>query len=360
MVNVKFWKRESADHAAERRVRELRATVLDRIAPDTTEESKRATWWGSATPASLLVYDKPATAVTGWRGWLTGLLLKDGGPEAHGAVRLSITWSAYSSFSANLKLTMAETSHTSTLSVNRARGWVGGHEEQRALADVERVQRDLADAATKLLKVCVVVTCEAPTASGLDAVWAQVVDDLNSRMLHWRPLDDRHALGFAMQDPAGDRPINHPLTWDTGTLALSWPAVGNVVDMGAGPVWGTDGDDGRLIRYDPSTGSGWPTGPARLHHRPHRQRQVRGLLHGRERVPDPAEPAPAADRGPQEGLPARLRRVGRHPDRDVRGRPGVDQLLRPGSGVLGADRGSRSPSATWSSKASATSWGPSA
>lgn len=246
----------------EKLAKKLRLGVLDLIAPDSTAESKDLFRVGEQHTRSLVVYDKPALATPGWQGWLTSLLLLDGGPDAKGSVRLSLTWRPYSPFSASVKLTMAETSHGSTVALGRMRGWNRQRKEANALADVERVQQALSENATRLLAVSVVVTCSAPTQDGLDATWQQVTNALTARMLHWRPLDDRHALGFRMQTAGHARDIWHPLTWDTGTLAASWPAVGTTVDMGTGPVWGTDAADGRLVRYDPfNTRLGGPPAP---------------------------------------------------------------------------------------------------
>lgn len=256
-----FW-RLSPERQAQREAKRLRLKVLDLIAPDSTEESKDEFRVGAQRTRSLVVYDKPALATPGWQGWLTSLLLIDGGPDAKGSVRLSLTWRPYSPFSANVKLTMAETSHGSSVALGRLRGWNRQRKEENALKDVERVQQALSENATRLLDVSVVVTCSAPTREGLDATWMQVTGALTARMLHWRPLDDRHALGFRMQTAGHKREVWHPLTWDTGTLAASWPAVGTTVDMGVGPVWGTDAADGRLVRYDPfNTRLGGPPAP---------------------------------------------------------------------------------------------------
>lgn len=242
---------ETPERKAARLVAKAKDETLNWIAPDDTLEARDRYVVGDRHTRSLVVYDKPASAVTGWQGWLASLLLCDGGPGAHGGVRLSVTWRAYTEFAANMKLTMAETGHQAHLGVWQARGWSGGRKERNALRDVERVQQDLSDAATKLLAVSVLVTCEAPSPEGLEAVWREVTGLLTARMLHWRPLHDQHGPAFRMQTPAGDRKVWHPLTWDTGTLAASWPAIGSTVDMGVGPVWGTDAQDGRPIRYDP-------------------------------------------------------------------------------------------------------------
>ena len=239
------------ERRAAREVAAARRRVLQRIAPDRTEETARYYAVGDRWTRSLLVYDKPARVAPGWSGWLASLLLCDGGPEAHGTVRLSLTWTPYSPFGAGLKLTLAETGHQATLDLNARRGTIPGRDVKNAVRDVDRVQQALSDGTTRLLAVTVVVTCEGPSRAACDAVWRQVTGKLQARLLHWRPLDDRHALAFQQQTPGGARPIWHPLSWDTSTLAFSWPAVGNLLDMGAGPVWGRDAHTGRPLQYDP-------------------------------------------------------------------------------------------------------------
>jgi hypothetical protein len=235
----------------EREVAKARRVLLNRIAPDRTEETGHYYVVGDRWTRSLLVYDKPARAVPGWSGWLASLLLCDGGPDARGTVRLSVTWTPYSPLGAGIKLGLAETGHQATLDLHARRGTIPGRDVKNAVRDVDRVQQALADGATRLLAVCVVVTCEGPSPEACDAVWRQVTGGLNARLLHWRPLDDRHALAFQQQTPGGARPIWHPLSWETGTLATSWPCVGETVDMGSGPVWGTSAHTGRPIQYDP-------------------------------------------------------------------------------------------------------------
>jgi hypothetical protein len=250
------------ERAAAREVAKARRGLLNWIAPDRTEESGRYYAVGDRWTRSLLVYDKPARAVPGWSGWLASLLLCDGGPDAHGAVRLSVTWTPYSPLGAGIKLGLAETGHQATLDLHARRGTIPGRDVRNAVRDVDRVQQQLADAATRLLAVCVVVTCEGPSPEACDAVWRQVTGRLNARLLHWRPLDDRHALAFQQQTPGGARPIWHPLSWETGTLAASWPCVGETVDMGTGPVWGTSAHTGRPVQYDPlDVAAGGPPAP---------------------------------------------------------------------------------------------------
>lgn len=245
-----------------REVEKARRVLLNWIVPDSIEESKEYYRVGDRWTRSLLVFDKPARAAAGWRGWLAALLLCDGGAEAHGAVRLSVTYTPLSAMGAGIKMGLAESGHQASLDLHAKRGTIPGRDIRNAVRDVDRVQQSLADAATRLLAVCVVVTCEAPTKEGCDSVWREVIGKLNSRMLHWRPLDDRHALGFQQQTPGGQRAINHPLSWDTGTLAFSWPAIGTNVDMGTGPFWGMDSQTGKPIQYDPfDESAGGPPAP---------------------------------------------------------------------------------------------------
>ena len=261
------WPRRGSDSerlaaAARREVERARAVLLNWIAPDSTEETKDYYRVGDKWTRSLIVFDKPGKAAAGWQGWLSSLLLLDGGPEAKGSVRLSITWTPYTPFGAGIKLGMAETGHEATMTLMRSRGQIPGRDVQRAVRDVGRVQEAMQDADTRLLAVGVVVTCEAPTREGVDSVWREVVGKLASRLLHWRPLDDRHALGFQMQTPGGARDVWHPLSWDTGTLAFSWPAIGTTVDMGVGPVWGYESQTRRPIQYDPfNQAAGGPPAP---------------------------------------------------------------------------------------------------
>jgi hypothetical protein len=225
--------------------------VLQWIAPDRTEEGARHFAVGDRWTRSLLVYDKPARVAPGWSGWLASLLLCDGGPEARGTVRLALSWEPYSPFGAGLKLNLAETGHQATLDLHARLGTLAGRDVRNAVRDVDRVQQALSEGATRLLAVTVVVTCEGPSEAACESVWRQVTGKLQARLLHWRPLDDRHALAFRQQTPGGGQPIWHPLSWDTSTLAFSWPAIGEAVDMGTGPVWGTSAHTGRPIQYDP-------------------------------------------------------------------------------------------------------------
>lgn len=245
-----------------REVAKAKRVLLNWIAPDSVVEDKDHYVVGGRWTRSLLIFDKPSRAATGWSGWLAGLLLMDGGPDAHGTVRLSVTFTPFSGTGAGWKLGMAETGHQATLDLAASRGQVASRKVRNAVRDVDRVQQQLSDAATRLLAVCVVVTCEGPSRESCDAVWRQVTARLGARMLHWRPLTDRHALAFQQQTPGGDRKINHPLSWDTGTLAFSWPAIGNTVDMGTGPVWGQGVEDGKPIQYDPlDKAAGGPPAP---------------------------------------------------------------------------------------------------
>jgi conjugal transfer ATP-binding protein TraC len=254
--------RARLERAAAREVAKAQRALLNRIAPDRTEETSRYYTVGDRWTRSLLVYDKPARTAPGWSGWLASLLLCDGGPEARGTVRLSITWTPYSPLGAGIKLGLAETGHQATLDLHARRGTIPGRDVKNAVRDVDRVQQALADAATRLLAVCVVVTCEGPSQDACDAVWRQVTGRLNARLLHWRPLDDRHALAFQQQTPGGARPIWHPLSWETGTLAASWPCLGETVDMGTGPVWGESAHTGRPVQYDPlDVAAGGPPAP---------------------------------------------------------------------------------------------------
>jgi hypothetical protein len=250
------------ERQAAREVAKARRALLNWIAPDRTEETDHYYVVGDRWTRSLLIFDKPARAATGWGGWLASLLLCDGGPDAHGTVRLSLTWTPYTPLGAGIKLGLAETGHQATLDLHARRGTVPGRDVKNAVRDVDRVQQALADATTRLLAVCVVVTCEGSSQAACDAVWRQVTGKLNARLLHWRPLDDRHALAFQQQTPGGARPIWHPLSWDTPTLAFSWPCLGETVDMGTGPIWGTSAHTGRPIQYDPfAVAAGGPPAP---------------------------------------------------------------------------------------------------
>jgi hypothetical protein len=253
---------ERLARAAAREVRKAQNVLLNWIAPDSTEEGKDYYRIGDKWTRSLLVFDKPGKAAAGWDGWLSSLLLIDGGPDAHGTVRLSITWAPYTPFGAGVKLGLAETGHQATVALMRGRGQVPGRDLLRSIRDVDRVQENLSDANTRLLAVGVIVTCEAPTREGCESVWREVTGRLSARLLHWRPLDDRQAEAFQMQTPGGDRPIWHPLSWDTGTLAFSWPCIGSTVDMGTGPIWGYESKTRRPIQYDPfNAAAGGPPAP---------------------------------------------------------------------------------------------------
>lgn len=257
-----FDARKRLERSAAREVAKGKQTVLNWIAPDRFSESSTYYEVSGRYTRSLLIYDKPGKARAGWDGWLSSLLLCDGGPEAPGSVRLHISWEAFSPFGAGLKLMLAETGHEATLDLHARRGTIPGRELRNAVRDVGRVQQALSDAETRLLAVCVLVTCESATKEGCDAVWRQVTAKLAARLLHYRPLDDRHALAFGQQTLGGKRSIWHPLSWDTGTLAFSWPCIGDSVDMGVGPVWGTNVATALPIQYDPfATGHGGPPAP---------------------------------------------------------------------------------------------------
>jgi hypothetical protein len=252
-LNVSWWGDPQArlERRVAREVERGKRHVLQWIAPDRTEEDAHYYTVGDRWTRSLLVYDKPARVAPGWSGWLASLLLCDGDPDAPGAVRLSLSWEPYSPFGAGLKLNLAETGHQATLDLHARRGTIPGRDIKNAVRDVDRVQQALSDGATRLLAVTVVVTCEGPSREACDAVWRQVTGRLSARLLHWRPLDDRHALAFRQQTPGGGQPIWHPLSWDTSTLAFSWPCVGESVDMGVGPIWGRATHTGRPVQYDP-------------------------------------------------------------------------------------------------------------
>ena len=85
--------RARLERRAAEEVQKARHVLLNWIAPDRTEETSHYYRVGDRWTRSLLVFDKPARAAAGWSGWLASLLLCDGGPKAHGSVRLSITWS---------------------------------------------------------------------------------------------------------------------------------------------------------------------------------------------------------------------------------------------------------------------------
>ena len=294
-------------------------------------DAATTTWWATAGRAPCC----STTSRAGWppagAGWLASLLLCDGGPEAHGAVRLAVSWQPYSPFGAGLKLTLAETGHQATLDLHARRGTIPGRDVRNAVRDVDRVQQALADGATRLLAVTVVVTCEGPSREACDAVWRQVTGRLNARLLHWRPLDDRHALAFRQQTPGGGQPIWHPLSWDTSTLAFSWPCVGETVDMGTGPVWGTSAHTGRPLQYDPfDRAHGGPPAPHVCVIGPTGNgKSVAFFTVAAEYLTEP-DPPHFRIVDPKGDYEARLRRAGRDAAPAGRGRAGEPQRLRPG------------------------------
>jgi hypothetical protein len=253
-----FDPRKRLERSLAREVAKAKNRVLNWIAPDRFAETGNYYTVSGRVTRSLLIYDKPGKAKAGWDGWLASLLLCDGGPETPGSVRLNITWQAFTPFGAGIKLGLAETGHEASLELHAKRGTIPGRDLRNAVRDVGRVQQALSDAETRLLAVCVLVTCESDTKEGCDAVWRQVTSKLGGRLLHYRPLDDRHALAFGQQSLGGLRPIWHPLSWDTATLAFSWPCIGDSVDMGVGPIWGTNTATSLPVQYDPFAIGGPP------------------------------------------------------------------------------------------------------
>lgn len=225
-------------------------TVLRRLAPSWTETrpggylvaaadgSPRHTW-------SLVIDDLPATTGAGGASWLVPLLRLDG------TVRLALHVEPVSAKAAGWWLTLQESGHRSTTALRERSGLLADRTVARAAQDADRVQQEVADGVTRLFRVGLTVTLEAPTAEALEALKAQAIAYLDRRLLTWRDLHWRHDLAFRGALPDGPRTAWCQRVTTTSTLAYSWPCVGSTVSMGVGPLWGIGVEDEAPVLYDP-------------------------------------------------------------------------------------------------------------
>jgi hypothetical protein len=229
----------------ERRLESARQAVLDMLVPQATSETFHTYWVNGRPTRSLVIEYPPAEIAVGWDGWLTSLL------TIGGTIRLALTWRVYTPRGASWKLTMAESGHSATRLVRANWGWTRDRQSANAERDIDRVQQEMADGVSRLFAVSVLVTCEADTEVELETIWRALVGRLDRQLLAYRPVHLRHSLAFAQQTLGGARRIWLPWSWNTSTLAYSWPCVGGTVSMPSGPLWGVEHQTGRPILFDP-------------------------------------------------------------------------------------------------------------
>lgn len=192
---------------------------------------------------SCAIFGFPASIAPGWLCSLLGL------PVAQ--VRITQTVAVLPPAIRDLTLSGSASLLRAVANVEAGEGLDEDDSAAAAYRDVKRVQEEVMHHEAQVFAVTTILTLvgsEAEVAEGRK----RLTSWLDTRTCEWRDLRQRHDLAFAMSTLCGGvTNVAYHRKRNTTAMAYSWLGVGNGVDMGVGPYWGTGyGDaEGQRIHY---------------------------------------------------------------------------------------------------------------
>ena len=197
--------------------------------------------WRHAWSCSVTGF--PATIAPGWLCGFLGLPV--------GQVRITQTVSIIPPAIRDLSLRGQAALLRAVANVEAGEGLDEDDSASAAYRDTKRVQDEILHHEAQVFAVSTLITLvgtETEVAEGRK----RLTEWLDTRTCSWLDLRQRHDQAFAVSTLGGGiKTLSYPRRRNTTAMAYSWLGVGNGVDMGVGPYWGTGyGDaEGQRIHY---------------------------------------------------------------------------------------------------------------